>query len=250
MTELPLTLRKTACALFLSLFLPAAPASAQVPYRTYVVDPAKDRIDIHWKDEAGNRFTTLQAVKTWLEARHEKLLFATNGGIYETDYTPLGLYIEAGKVLHPLNTAQGTGNFYLQPNGVFYIDQSGGRVVKTTDFQPSDTIVTATQSGPMLVVNGDINPAFTPGSKNLFVRTGVGIDDRGRVVFAKADGVNFYDFATYFRDTLHCRNALYLDGHISLMYVAGGDDSQLGGDFVSILSVSEPSSAAQDDATP
>ncbi len=236
-----MTLRQSAVAALLSLFLPAVPVLAQVPYQTYVVDAAKDRIDIHWKDEAGNRFTTLQALKTWLEARHEKLLFATNGGIYETDYTPLGLYIEDGKVLHPLNTAQGTGNFYLQPNGVFYIDQAGGHVVKTTDFQPSDGIVTATQSGPMLVDDGDINPAFTPGSKNLFTRTGVGIDDTGRVVFAKADGVNFHDFAAYFRDTLHCRNALYLDGHISLMYVAGGDETQLGGDFVSIISVSAPS---------
>ena len=244
-----MTLRRAACAFVLSLILPAAPVSAQGTYQTYAVDPAKDRIDIHWKDEAGNRFTTLQALKTWLEARHEKLLFATNGGIYETDYTPLGLYIEDGQVLHPLNTEQGTGNFYLQPNGVFYIDQAGGHVVETKDFQLSPGVVTATQSGPMLVDNGDINPAFTPGSSNVFVRTGVGIDDGGRVVFARAVGVNFYDFATYFRDTLHCRNALYLDGHISLMYAADGDTTQLGGDFVSILSVSEPSSTAQDDKT-
>ena len=244
-----MTLRHTVCLVLLSLVLPAAPVSAQIPYQTYIVDPASDRIDIHWKDEAGNRFTTLQALKTWLEARHEKLLFATNGGIYETDYTPLGLYIEDGQVLHPLNTAQGTGNFYLQPNGVFYIDQAGGHVVETKDFQSSQGIVTATQSGPMLVDNGDINPAFTPGSKNVFVRTGVGIDDSGRVVFARAIGVNFYDFATYFRDTLHCRNALYLDGHISLMYVADGDTTQLGGDFVSIISVSEPSPTAPDDDT-
>ncbi len=235
-----MTLRKTVFAFVLSLVLPAASAWAQTPYQTYVVDPASQTIAIHWKDEDGNRFTSIGALKAWLEARGQKLLFATNGGIYETDFTPLGLYIEDGKVLHPLNTAQGTGNFYLQPNGVFYMDATGGHVVKTTDFQRSDGIVTATQSGPMLVTDGEINPAFTPGSKNVFVRTGVGIDDNGKVVFAKAVGVNFYDFATYFRDTLRCRNALYLDGHISLMYVAEGDETQLGGDFVSILSVSEP----------
>ncbi len=235
-----MTFRKTALAFILSLVLPAAPALAQTAYQTYSVDPAKDTIAIHWKDEAGNRFTSIGALKTWLEARGQKLLFATNGGIYETDYTPLGLYIEAGQVLHPLNTAQGTGNFYLQPNGVFYVDATGGHVVKTADFALKDGIVTATQSGPMLVDTGEINPAFTPGSKNLFTRTGVGIDEDGKIVFAKADGVNFYDFATYFRDTLHCRNALYLDGHISLMYVEGGDTTQTGGDFVSILSVSAP----------
>jgi uncharacterized protein YigE (DUF2233 family) len=221
------------------LILPAA-ASAQGTVQTYVVDPATQKIAIHWKDEAGRRFASIQALKSWLEAGHEKLLFATNGGIFETDFTPLGLYIEDGKVLHPLNTATGAGNFYLQPNGVFYVDGNGGHVVRTEDFKLDDTIITATQSGPMLVRDGDINPAFTPGSKNILVRTGVGIDETGKVVFAKTNGMNFFDFATYFRDTLHCRNALYLDGHISQMYVADGDNTQLGGDFVSIISVSEP----------
>ena len=243
MSEKRLNLRALAWAAALAAILPAASVSAQATtYRTFAVDPARDHIEIHWKDEAGNRFASIPKLKAWLEAKHEKLLFATNGGIFETDYAPLGLYIEDGKTLHALNTAQGAGNFYLQPNGVFYVDKDGGHVVKTADFVASDSIVMATQSGPMLVDNGEINPAFTPGSKNTFIRTGVGIDDTGKIIFAKADGVNFHDFASYFRDTLHCRNALYLDGHISQMYVAGEGDARPDGDFVSIIGVSEPES--------
>jgi uncharacterized protein YigE (DUF2233 family) len=30
--------------------------------------------------------------------------------------------------------------------------------------------------------------------------------------------VTFYEFAQLFRDTLHCREALYLDGNVSSLY--------------------------------
>ncbi len=237
-------LRNFAGAIVLSLVLPAAPVWAQGTYQTYVVDPVAHTIAIHWKDDTGSRFSSIRKLKAWLEAKHETLLFATNGGIFETDYSPLGLYIEDGKVRHPLNTGQGAGNFYFQPNAVFYIDNNGGHVVKTADFKYSDAIVTATQSGPMLVDDGEINEAFKPGSPNLLVRTGVGIDDAGKVVFAKGSGVNLYEFAQYFRDTLHCRNAMFLDGTISLMYTPQADKSQLGGDFATIISVSEPQTSS------
>ncbi|MEP6949814.1 MAG: hypothetical protein ABI863_11090 [Ginsengibacter sp.] len=41
--------------------------------------------------------------------------------MYKTDNSPQGLFIEKQKVLSPLDTSSGNGNFYLKPNGVFYI---------------------------------------------------------------------------------------------------------------------------------
>jgi uncharacterized protein YigE (DUF2233 family) len=71
----------------------------------------------------------------------------------------------------------------------------------------------------MLVSNGKLHPRFIKSSASLYVRNGVGVDREGRVLFAISDlPVNFYDFATLFRDRLDAPNALYLDGSISAMY--------------------------------
>ncbi len=66
-----------------------------------------------------------------------------NGGMFEADNTPKGLYIENSRILKPLDTSQGSGNFYLQPNGVFYITQNNQLGIAETKNsgkrQPSDT---------------------------------------------------------------------------------------------------------------
>lgn len=210
-------------------------------YESFVVDPARDRIGIYWKDPAGKRFGSIGKLKRSMENRGETLVFATNGGIFEKGYTPLGLYIENSKAEVPLNRQQGAGNFYLQPNGVFYIDGSGGHVVRTPDFAPDGSIVLATQSGPMLVWQGQINDAFRQGSDNKLIRSGVGIDKRNRIVFAiSLEPISFYDFSKLFRDDLGCDNALFLDGVISRMYIAGTKRAWHDGDFASIIAVSRP----------
>jgi uncharacterized protein YigE (DUF2233 family) len=90
----------------------------------------------------------------------------------------------------------------------------------------------------MLVINGNLHPKFNKGSSNTNIRSGVGITATGQVIFAISDKpVNFYDFATLFRDGLHCANALYLDGAISQMYLPNSRRMDLGGDFGPIVSV-------------
>ncbi len=175
---------------------------------------------LFWKRPDGTPYASLYALRQDLEARGQQLVFAVNGGIYSREMTPLGLYIQDGETLAPLNRGGGGGNFFLKPNGVFYITEQGAQVVMADTYQPAGRVLLAIQSGPMLVIKGELHPRFIPDYESRYVRNGVGVDRAGRVVFAISDGeVNFHDFGTLFRDRLDCPNALYLDGQISGMYL-------------------------------
>ncbi|MEK7661099.1 MAG: phosphodiester glycosidase family protein, partial [Pseudomonadota bacterium] len=78
----------------------------------------------------------------------------------------------------------------------------------------------ATQSGPMLVIDGALHPSFKANSASLNIRNGVGISaDKSQVIFAISDGrVSFHSFARLFRDELKTPNALYLDGSVSKIF--------------------------------
>jgi uncharacterized protein YigE (DUF2233 family) len=147
------------------------------------------------------------------------LVAATNAGLYHSPEDPVGLFVQDGVERSPLDLGEGRGNFYLRPNGVFYLDDQGAHVVDSTVYRPSDRVRTATQSGPALVLDGQLNPLFDPNSKSTHVRNAVGVVEPGRVVLVLSrDPVRFYDLATLMRDDLHCANALYLDGTISGMW--------------------------------
>ena len=74
-----------------------------------------------------------------------------------------------------------------------------------------------TQSGPMLVIDGELHPRFLPDSDSRYTRNGVGTSaDGSRAVFVISDNtVNFHSFGSYFRDRLELPNALYFDGNVS-----------------------------------
>ena len=199
-----------------------------VHFRVVTIDLAKANLDLHWRDPAtGNPYASIQALQQWGAAHGQRLLFAANSGIYDARGEPLGLHVENGQTMKPLNTAHGdpaAGNFSLLPNGVFAIDANGHASVQTTtafasaDLKPR----VATQSGPMLVIDGKINPEFVAGSDSLKWRSGVCAPTPGKVVFVVSTApVNFHTFASLFRGKLGCRNALYLDGTLSQIYVDG-----------------------------
>ena len=206
----------------------------------YKVDPAKTNIQFYWKDDAGKPLRSLLALSKYCSSKNEKLLFAMNGGMYKEDNSPLGLYIENGKVLSPLNTKHGSGNFYLQPNGIFFIDQNKiAGLCKTAAFKNNKQIDYATQSGPMLVVDGAINNAFTKGSRNTTIRNGVGILPGNIILFAMSkDPVNLYDFANFFKKA-GCSNALYLDGFVSRTYLLEKNWLQTDGNFGMMIGATE-----------
>jgi uncharacterized protein YigE (DUF2233 family) len=146
------------------------------------------------------------------------LAFAINGGMFQEDWSPVGLLIEDSVQRHPVNRSvarvRPTPNFYKQPNGVFFVAK-GKAGILTTDRYVKDKpkVDFATQSGPMLVIDGKLHPAFRAGSPERTRRSGVGVINDGTVVFAiSEDWVNFDEFARLFRDRLKAKNALFLDG--------------------------------------
>ncbi len=210
-------------------------------YLVTVVDPAHDKLQLFWKNPStGAPFYSFRQLRQHLAKQGRKLLFATNSGIYTPMYAPLGLHIEQGKTLIALNHARRGGNFALRPNGVFWLRGTQAGVTETERY---DTLNMhpdyAAQSGPLLVLGGKLHPEFNAQSTSLKLRSGVGVCRDGLVRFVISDGlVSFYTFATFFRDTLNCPDALYLDGSISAVYLPRLGDGQLV-DFAGIWGVTD-----------
>lgn len=193
-------------------------------------DPKKDDIRTFWLGPNGEPLGSFAAVQATLKA-NEKLVFAMNGGMYDAANAPVGLYIEHGLEQRRANTRNGAGNFHLKPNGVFFVGGGKAGVFETSHFLGAHPPVDyATQSGPMLVIAGKIHPRIHADGVSEKSRNGVGVDRDGMVYFAISNQpVTFYAFASLFRDTLHCDNALFLDGSISALYAPdlGRDDFTL-----------------------
>jgi len=203
---------------------------------SHKVDLKKQDLKFYWKNEKGENFENFKSLNNWLNAKSEILIFAMNGGMYKKDFSPQGLFIENGIVKSKIDTLQnGYGNFYMQPNGIFYItNENKGFVCKTTDFR-NENIKYATQSGPLLLIDGKIHHKFREGSKNLNIRNGVGILPNGQLLFAMSkQKINFYDFANYFK-SLGCKNALYLDGFVSKTYLPEKGFNEMEGNFGVII---------------
>lgn len=228
----------------LSACEPAAsskPEATAARFLTYTADPARQTVALYWQDEARQPLRSLGRLHTWLQGRGQQLVFACNGGMFHVGNVPVGLFIENGQVRTPLDTGSGRGNFYLRPNGVFYLTrQRRAGVCPTDSFALVQQVQYATQSGPMLVVNGQLHPAFREESGNRHIRNGVGVLPDGRVVWVMSrQKVTFYELAQQFRQ-LGCRNALYLDGFVSRTYLPAQHWQQTDGDFGVMIGVTEP----------
>lgn len=193
-----------------------------VPFTTCRVTLRHESLQLYWLDSAGKPYGRLSQLRDSLASQGKRLSFGMNAGIYETDLSPLGLFVVNGRELRPLNRRTGFGNFYRPPNGVFLVDDAGARVITTEAYADSQLHPRlATQSGPMLVHLGAItdSPVMDPKSTSLKIRNGVCAPSPDAVVFAISDApLSFYVFAKFFLDELGCREALYLDGSISSLY--------------------------------
>ena len=177
-------------------FFDSAPAA--LPYRRAAQNDSLSSGDVHWQ-RSDARFL------------HHRLLIS---------YAPVGLFGSESKQLASLNTADGQGNFFLKPNGVFLITETGAQVVESSEYPKiRERVILATQSGPMLVHRGKIHPAFNVNSQSRLFRNGVCAPTRDLAVFVNSEApLNFYEFASFFRDTLRCNEALFLDGTISSLH--------------------------------
>ncbi|MBT8327539.1 MAG: phosphodiester glycosidase family protein [Bacteroidia bacterium] len=205
----------------------------------YSLNPKSSNIKFFLKNDSGSYFNSIGKLKSWLIRQNDELIFAINGGMFKKDFSPLGLYIENGKVISKINNVrEAYGNFYLQPNGVFSISKDKiASIVKTQNFVSDSTINFATQSGPLLLYNDTINPLLTKGSTNLHIRNGVGIKPNGELLFAMSkERINFYDFASFFKEN-NCSTALYLDGFVSRTYLPEKNWKQLDGQLGVLIGV-------------
>ncbi len=212
--------------LLVLIFAPAAKAGCEaqtVAGNDYTVcrfNPAISRIETYSLDASGKPFGNFTALREQLTTEGKQLVFATNAGMFGEDLKPIGLFVQNGKVQRRVNRRSGSGNFHLKPNGVFYLKNGRPHVIDTESYLRSGVKPDfATQSGPMLVIDGVIHPKFSPDGPSEKIRNGVGVGDDGFLYFVKSESaVNFHAFATLFRDTFACKNALFFDGSISSLY--------------------------------
>lgn len=212
-------------------------------YLVYKFNTNQDSLELSVLPNKSKSGRTIKLAWDQLTAQKRKPVFIMNAGMFNETYAAQGLLIESGVTINYLDTniTKGkSGNFYMQPNGIFFINGEGKFQIETTsEFinkqntkNKTDTgikkkILFATQSGPMLVINNTIHKAFNPRSSNFNIRNGIGIRNvkEGQQIFlvVSEEQVNFHEFASFYKDVLHCENALYLDGFVSRAYMQSGN---------------------------
>ncbi|MBX5172351.1 hypothetical protein HJB84_21180 [Rhizobium sp. NZLR1b] len=219
-------------------------------YVVCTLDLEKADLRLFWKGADGAPYRTFSSLAEAVHAAGKTLVLAVNAGMYRADFSPMGLYVENSRELKPANTAKAESsasqvpNFYKKPNGVFFLSETGAGILPTDEFlKLAPKVRFATQSGPMLVIAGTLNPIFIPGSTDRTRRSGVGVCAAGTVrLVISEDGVNFDDFARLFREQLKCSDALFLDGGngVGLYHPAmGRNDRSWHGGYGPILGLVE-----------
>ena len=152
--------------------------------------------------------------------------FAITGAMYDSDNLPIGLTVSGGVKLKELNTMAGKGNFFEPPpNGVLYIDDDQVDIVVTNNYLNTNPDF-ALQSGPMLVMNGSINPDITDMNVSKYNRCAVGIIKYGKskrvlVFVSSVDKVTMSELAQYMESDLNCSEALHLESINAFMHFPG-----------------------------
>ncbi|OAN75204.1 hypothetical protein A8B78_16745 [Jannaschia sp. EhC01] len=203
------------------------------------VEMAEADVRLFLRDEAGTVLGTFGRVDSVLP-EGARLAVAMNAGMFHEDRSPVGLYVEDGEQEMRIITSDGPGNFGLLPNGVLCLDEGAASVIESRTFEQSPPSCRhATQSGPMLVIDGALHPRFLPDSDSYNIRNGVGVNAAGdRMWMVISDqAVNFHHFARFFRDYLQTPNALYFDGRVSRLHAPEIGRSDLGFPIGPILGV-------------
>lgn len=193
---------------------------------------ATEELRLFLSGPEGDVLGTFGAIDKVLATDNQRLVFATNAGMYHEDRSPVGLYREDGDEAQGVIASAGPGNFGMLPNGVFCIREDRLAVIETGRFQTLDAAEcpSATQSGPMLVIDGELHPRFLPDSTSRYIRNGVGVSEDGATAwFVMSDApVTFHEFGSVFRDDLKVPQALYFDGNISRLYAPDIGRNDLG----------------------
>jgi uncharacterized protein YigE (DUF2233 family) len=194
-------------------------------------DAGSDEVQLRWRGKDGLPLRSLARLEQDLGPDAARVRFAMNAGMYDESGNPIGLYVADGIRHRKLNRRSGPGNFHLLPNGVFAVAADGSLAVETAaDFAKRKAKPRwATQSGPMLVIDGRLHPRFDEDGPSRLIRNGVGVRDPQTVFFVVSESaISFGRLARFFRDVLGCRNALFLDGSVSSLWdpAAGRQDAR------------------------
>lgn len=212
-------------------------------YTVCEVDMTRDDLRLFLDDDTGAPYGQFIAIDAALAEQGQRLAFAMNAGMYHEDRAPVGHYIEDGTERMRVIPNAGPGNFGLLPNGILCIGDQNARVIETRRYlSEAPACRFATQSGPMLVIDGALHPRFLPRSTSRYIRNGVGTSADGRrAVFAISnEPVTFHAFGRLFRDHLNLPNALFLDGNVSRLHAPSLNRSDFGRWLGPIVGVVEP----------
>jgi uncharacterized protein YigE (DUF2233 family) len=189
-----------------------------------VFDPERHEFALVLEGDDGERIGRMNRLPTALGEAAAEVRFAMNAGMFSPEGGPIGLYVEDGSERQRINTREGPGNFHLLPNGVFSIDTDGAVRVETAQayLDRGGESRWATQSGPMLVIDGALHPRISQDGPSRRVRNGVGVCEDGLTRFVISElAVSFGRLARLYRDQLDCPDALYLDGAVSSLWDPG-----------------------------
>jgi uncharacterized protein YigE (DUF2233 family) len=233
-------MKKLLIAMLLCLFAQLGQAQ-DARFTVTTIDTGKHQLALFLNGDAGQPLNSFARLETWLKARHQRLSFAVNAGMYHADFAPVGLLVQDGKQMAPLNLDDGAGNFFMKPNGVFLVGSGGPKVVESSEYPLlGKGARLATQSGPLLLRNGVILPAFNPQSASRYIRNGVGVVGNQAIFVISNHPVTFHELAVFFRDNLHCKDALYLDGSVSSLYSRELGRNDAAAKLGPMLGVAEP----------
>ncbi len=222
-----------------------APAAAQAGceniayesnrYTLCTVNLSEQKAELFLRDENGSVYGDFSRLPP-------QVSIAMNGGMYHADRRPVGHYIENGEEVMRVVPNAGPGNFGLLPNGVLCLNSASAEIYETLSYvSAAPTCDHATQSGPMLVIDGELHPRFLEDSTSRKRRNGVGVSEDGETLFLAitSNAVTFHEFGSLFRDYLGVRNALFLDGSISRLYDRENRRSDGGALMGPILAISD-----------
>ncbi len=190
------------------------------PFTACQIDLTQEDVRLFLRDPEGMIYGSFGRVEQGLPPG-KRLGIAMNAGMFHEDRAPVGHYVENGVEEMRVITSDGPGNFGLLPNGVLCLTDVGARIIESRAFAENPPECRdATQSGPMLVIDGELHPRFVPNGSSRNIRNGVGVDESGQNLHLVISDVpvNFHHFARFFRDHLGVPNALYFDGRVSRLY--------------------------------
>lgn len=184
----------------------------------YKYNPSKENIGLFLKNSNNKPYASLNTLKEELTKNNKQILFAMNAGMYMENLMPLGLYIEDSKTIRKLNEAKNKyGNFYIEPNGVFFKTTNSFHIVSREKYQiiSKNNISFATQSGPLLIIDGGINSNITKLTGSTTRNAACINDEKDLILTISTKSVTFSELANHLKNNLHCQNAIFLDGGIS-----------------------------------